>query len=230
MLGPASMSPPTQAPQYPAFLAPGADSSAFLNAMFSIFQQMAPGGGPAGPSGPLAFNMGAPAPLRPAPFMLFLPMRNVGSAPAPMASASQPVTPSRPVAPAPEQSPVRPSPRSPPKKSMAPMDPASDGSEDRLQASTSAEAMSTPRIEERLHLRRLALRLLEEQEYRRQALEEGEIEESRGDLHGLDTASGLDTSSEWDLSSPGEYTEEAATFHSVIKKAADFFRPPFAGV
>ncbi|KAJ1096192.1 hypothetical protein NDU88_001336, partial [Pleurodeles waltl] len=83
--GPAPMSPRAQAPQYLAFPAPGADSSAFLNAMFAIFQQMAPGGGPAGPSGPLAFNMGAPAPLRPAPFMPFLLMGGVGSAPVPMA-------------------------------------------------------------------------------------------------------------------------------------------------
>ncbi|KAJ1135716.1 hypothetical protein NDU88_002151 [Pleurodeles waltl] len=226
------MSPSNQAPQYPAFPAPGADSSAFLNAMFSIFQQIAPGGGPAGPSGPLAFNMGAPAPL-PAPFMPFLPLGNVGSTPvsapvasAPVASVSQPATPTRPP-PAPEQSSVCPAPRSAPMKSMAPLDPASDGSEDRRQASTSADAMSTPRIEERLHSRRLALlRLLEEQEYLRQALEKGKIEDSREGLHGLDTASGLNTSPEWDLSSLGEYTDEAATFHSVIRKAADFLDLP----
>ncbi|KAJ1109751.1 hypothetical protein NDU88_007110 [Pleurodeles waltl] len=212
--GPASMSPSTQAPQYLAFPAPGTNSSAFLNAMFSIFQQMAPGGGP--------------APLRPAPFMPFLPLGNVGSAPvasAPVASVSQPATPSRPPL-APEQSSDHPTPRSAPKKSMVPLDPASDGSEEWRQASTSADAMSTPRIEERLHSRRLALRLLEEQEYQRQTLEEGEIEDSREDLHGLDTASGLDTSPEWDLSSPGEYTEEVATFHSVIRKAADFLDLP----
>ncbi|XP_069057855.1 glutamine-rich protein 2 [Pleurodeles waltl] len=224
--GPAPMSPQAQAPQYPALPDPGADSSAFLNAMFAIFQQMAPGGGPAGPSGPLAFNMGAPAPLRPAPFMPFLPMGGVDSAPVPMASTSQPVTPSRFAGPAPERSPVHPLPHTATKKSTTLMDPTSDGSEDRRQASMSADALSTARIEARLESRRLALRLLEEQEYQKQALEEGEIEEPLGDPQGLDTACGLDTSPEWDLTSPGEYTEEAASFHSVIKKAADFFNLP----
>ncbi|KAJ1137761.1 hypothetical protein NDU88_004157 [Pleurodeles waltl] len=206
---PASVSPSIQAPQYPAFPAPGADNTAFLNAMFSIFQQMAPGGAPAGPSGPLAFNLGAPAPLRPAPFMPFLPLGNVGSAPVsapvapetsapgvstPAASVFRPVTPSGPSA-TPKQSSLHPTPGSAPKLPVAPVDPASDGSGDRHHSSTSADAMSMPRIEERLHSRRRALRLLEEQEYQ-QILEEGEIEDSGEGLHGLDTASGLDTSPE----------------------------------
>ncbi|KAJ1083913.1 hypothetical protein NDU88_004068, partial [Pleurodeles waltl] len=42
--------------------------------MFAIFPNMAPGGGvPAGPTGPLAFSLGAPAPYRPTPFMPFCP-------------------------------------------------------------------------------------------------------------------------------------------------------------
>ncbi|XP_069089255.1 volume-regulated anion channel subunit LRRC8C-like [Pleurodeles waltl] len=75
-------------------------------------------------------------------------------------------------------------------------------------------------------LQKLALRLLEEQEYEKQHLEEGEIMEPSGDLQGLDTASGLDTSPEWDLASLGEYTEEAASFHAVVWKAADFLDLP----
>ncbi|KAJ1098777.1 hypothetical protein NDU88_003884 [Pleurodeles waltl] len=194
---------------------------------------MAPGGAPAGPSGPLAFNMGAPAPLRPAPFMPFLPLGNVGSAPVsapvapetsapgvstPAASVFRPVTPSRPSA-TPKQSSLHPTPGSAPKLPVAPVDPTSDGSGDRRSSSTSADTMLMPRIEERLHSRRRALRLLEEQEYQ-QNLEEGEIEDSGEGLHGLDT------SPEWDLSSPGEYTEEADTFHAVIRKAANFLELP----
>ncbi|KAJ1118686.1 hypothetical protein NDU88_006874 [Pleurodeles waltl] len=230
----ASGSPLIQAPQYPAFPAPGADNTAFLNAMFTIFQQMAPGGAPTGPSGPLAFTLGAPAPLRPAPFMPFLPLGNVGLAPV-SAPVSAPVAPevSAPEVSIPSTSGFRPvtpigpsetAPSSPSKLPVAP-DMASDGSGDRRRSSTSADAMSTPRIEERLHSRRHALRLLEEQEYQR-VLEEGEIEDSGEGLHGLDTASGLDTSPEWDLSSPGEYTEEAATFHAVVRKAANFLELP----
>ncbi|KAJ1217530.1 hypothetical protein NDU88_005124 [Pleurodeles waltl] len=166
--------------------------------------------------------------------MPFLPLGNVGSAPvsapvaseasAPSASVFRPVTPSGPSA-TPRQSSLHQTPGSAPKLPVAPVDPASDGSGDRRHSSTSADAMSTPRIEERLHSRRRALRLLEEQEYQ-QVLEEGEIEDSGEGLHGLDTASGLDTSPEWDLSSPGESTEEAATFHAVIKKAANFLELP----
>ncbi|KAJ1158112.1 hypothetical protein NDU88_010806 [Pleurodeles waltl] len=182
--------------------------------------------------------MGAPAPLRPAPFMPFLPLGNVGSAPvsapvapetsapgvsAPAASVFRPVTPSRPST-TPKQSSLHPTPGSVPKVPAAPVA-TSDRSGDRRRSSTSADAMSMPRIEERLHSRRLALRLLEEQEYQ-QNLEEGEIEDSHEGLHGLDTASGLDTSPEWDLSSPREYTEEAATFHAVIRKAANFLDLP----
>ncbi|KAJ1095605.1 hypothetical protein NDU88_000764 [Pleurodeles waltl] len=111
-----------------------------------------------------------------------------------------------------------------PKLPVAP-DAASVASEDRRRSSASAEALSTPRIEQRLHSRRRALRLLEEQEYQR-VLEEGELEDSVDGLHGLDTASGLDTSPEWDLSSPGEYTEEAASFHAVVRKAASFLDLP----
>ncbi|KAJ1081990.1 hypothetical protein NDU88_002162 [Pleurodeles waltl] len=164
MPGPSPLSPRAQAPQYPSFPAPGADSSAFLNAMFAIFQQMAPGGGPAGPSEPLAFNMGASAPLRPAPFMPFLPMGGAGTARVPLALPTRPATLMRTAVPAPEgSSPSRPLPQSAPKKPAVPMDPASDGSEDRRQArsSTLADALLTPRIEARLHSRRLALRLLE---------------------------------------------------------------------
>ncbi|KAJ1204852.1 hypothetical protein NDU88_000290 [Pleurodeles waltl] len=231
---PASGSPPRQAPQYPSFPTPGADSSAFLNAMYAIFQQMAPGGAPAGP---LAFSLGDPAPLRPAPFMPFLPFGNVGSAPvsAPVAApvASEGLAPGisipstsksgfRPV------TPVGPSASaallSAPKLPVAP-DAASVASEDRRRSSTSAEALSTPRIEQRLHSRRRALRVLEEQEYQR-ALEEGELEDSGDGLRGLESASGLDTSPEWDLSSPGEYTEEAASFHAVVRKAASFLDLP----
>ncbi|KAJ1152752.1 hypothetical protein NDU88_005527 [Pleurodeles waltl] len=229
---PASGSPPRQAPQYPAFPTPGADSSAFLNAMYAIFQQMAPGGAPAGP---LAFSLGDPAPLRPAPFMPFLPFGNVGSAPvsAPVAApvASEGLAPGisipstsrfRPV------TPVGPSVsaalQSAPKLPVAP-DAASVASEDRRRSPTSAEALSTPRIEQRLHSRRRALRVLEEQEYQR-ALEEGELEDSGDGLRGLESASGLDTSPEWDLSSPGEYTEEAASFHTVVRKAASFLDLP----
>ncbi|KAJ1116790.1 hypothetical protein NDU88_004996 [Pleurodeles waltl] len=231
---PASGSPPRQAPQYPAFPTPGADSSAFLNAMYAIFQQMAPGGAPAGP---LAFSLGDPAPLRPAPFMPFLPFGNVGSAPvsalvaAPVASEGlapgisipststsgfRPVTPVGPSASAALSS--------APKLPVAP-DAASVASEDWRRSSTSAEALSTPRIEQRLHSRRRALRVLEEQEYQR-ALEEGELEDSGDGLRGLESASGLDTSPEWDLSSPGEYTEEAASFHAVVRKAASFLDLP----
>ncbi|KAJ1168845.1 hypothetical protein NDU88_000758 [Pleurodeles waltl] len=229
---PASGSPPRQAPQYPAFPTPGADSSAFLNAMYAIFQQMAPGGAPAGP---LAFSLGDPVPLRPAPFMPFLPFGNVGSAPvsAPVAApvASEGLAPGisipstsrfRPV------TPVGPSVstalQSAPKLPVAP-DAASVASEDRRRSPTSAEALSTPRIEQRLHSRRRALRVLEEQEYQR-ALEEGELEDSGDGLRGLESASGLDTSPEWDLSSPGEYTEEAASFHAVVRKAASFLDLP----
>ncbi|KAJ1099792.1 hypothetical protein NDU88_004887 [Pleurodeles waltl] len=216
---PASGSPSIQAPQYPAFPALGADNTAFLNAMFTIFQQMAPGSAPTGPSGPLAFSLGAPAPLRPAPFMPFLPLGNLGSAPvsapvapevsapevsAPSASGFRPVTLTGPSE-TPRRTSLHPAPGSTSKLPVAP-DMASDGSGDRRRSSTSADAMSTPQIEERLHSRRRALRLLEEQEYQR-VLEEGEIEDSGEGLHGLDTASGLDTSPEWDLSSPGEYTE-----------------------
>ncbi|KAJ1131499.1 hypothetical protein NDU88_009835 [Pleurodeles waltl] len=111
-----------------------------------------------------------------------------------------------------------------PKLPVAP-DAASVASEDRRRSSASAEALSTPRIEQRLHSRRRALRLLEEQEYQR-VLEEGELEDSGDGLHGLDTASGLDTSPEWDLSAPGEYTEEAASFHAVVRKAASFLDLP----
>ncbi|KAJ1180645.1 hypothetical protein NDU88_005865 [Pleurodeles waltl] len=235
----ASGSPSIQAPQYPAFPAPGADSTAFLNAMYTIFQQMAPGGAPAGPSGPLAFSLGDPAPLRPAPFMPFLPFGNVGLVPvsAPVAApvASEGLAPEvsipstsgfRPVTPVGPSAPrsLCPAPSSAPKLPVAP-DAASDASGDRRRSSTSAEAMSTPRIEQRLRSRRCALRLLEEQEYQR-VLEEGEVEDSGDGLHGLDTASGLDTSPEWDLSSPGEYTEEAATFHAVVRKAANFLDLP----
>ncbi|KAJ1214845.1 hypothetical protein NDU88_002456 [Pleurodeles waltl] len=229
---PASGSPPSQAPQYPAFPTPGADSSAFLNAMYAIFQQMAPGGAPAGP---LAFSLGDPAPLRPAPFMPFLPFGNVGSVPvsAPVAApvASEGLAPGisipstsrfRPV------TPVGPSVstalQSAPKLPVAP-DAASVASEDRRRSPTSAEVLSTPRIEQRLHSRRRALRVLEEQEYQR-ALEEGELEDSGDGLRGLESASGLDTSPEWDLSSPGEYTEEAASFHTVVRKAASFLDLP----
>ncbi|KAJ1202338.1 hypothetical protein NDU88_006138 [Pleurodeles waltl] len=238
----ASGSPSIQAPQYPAFPAPETDNTAFLNAMYTIFQQMAPGGAPTGPSGPLAFTLGAPAPLRPAPFMPFLPLGNVGSAPvstpvsAPVApevsapegsiqstSGFRPVTPTGPSE-APRRASLHRAPTSSSKLPVAP-DMASDGSGDRRRSSNSADAMSTPRIEERLHSRRRALRLLEEQEYIR-VLEEGEIEDSGEGLHGLDTASGLDTSPEWDLSSPGEYTEEAATFHAVVRKAANFLELP----
>ncbi|KAJ1114347.1 hypothetical protein NDU88_002585 [Pleurodeles waltl] len=181
---PASGSPSIQAPQYLAFPAPGADNTAFLNAVFTIFQQMAPGGAPTGPSGPLAFSLGAPAPLRPAPFMPFLPLGNVGSSPV-LAPVSAPVAPevSAPEVSAPSASgfrlvsPAGPSetlrhtflystPGSASKLPETP-DPASDGSGDRRRSSTSADAMSTPRIEERLHSRRRALRLLEEQEYQR---------------------------------------------------------------
>ncbi|KAJ1085596.1 hypothetical protein NDU88_005726 [Pleurodeles waltl] len=244
VLSPASQtsrsgSPSIQAPQYPAFPTPGADSTAFLNAMYTIFQQMAPGGAPAGPSGPLAFSLGDPAPLRLAPFMPFLPFGNVGSAPvpapvvAPVASeglAPEVSIPSTsgfrrvtPVGPSAPRS-LRPAPSTAPKLPVAP-DAASDTSGDRRRSSTSAEAMSTPRIEQRLHSRRRALRLLEKQEYQR-VLEEGEVEDSGDGLPGLDTASGLDTSPEWDLSSPGEYTEEAATFHAVVRKAANFLDLP----
>ncbi|KAJ1112338.1 hypothetical protein NDU88_000606 [Pleurodeles waltl] len=196
---------------------------------------MAPGGAPAGPSGPLAFSLGDPAPPRPAPFMPFLPFGNVGSAPVAAPVASEGLAPDvsipstsgfRPVTPVGPSAPrsLCPAPSSALKLSAAP-DAASDASGDRRRSSTSVEAMSTPRIEQRLHSRRRALRLLEEQEYQR-VLEEGEVEDSGDGLHGLDTASGLDTSPEWDLSSPGEYTEEAASFHAVVRKAANFLGLP----
>ncbi|KAJ1217777.1 hypothetical protein NDU88_005369 [Pleurodeles waltl] len=229
---PASGSPPSQAPQYPAFPTPGADSSAFLNAMYAIFQQMAPWGAPAGP---LAFSLGDPAPLRPAPFMPFLPFGNVGSAPvsAPVAApmASEGLAPGIPIPSTSRFRPVTPvgpsvssALQSAPKLPVAP-DAASVASEDRRRSPTSAEVLSTPRIEQRLHSRRRALRVLEEQEYQR-ALEEGELEDSGDGLRGLESASGLDTSPEWDLSSPGEYTEEAASFHTVVRKAASFLDLP----
>ncbi|KAJ1086659.1 hypothetical protein NDU88_006775 [Pleurodeles waltl] len=200
--------------------------------MYAIFQQMAPGGAPAGP---LAFSLGDPAPLRPAPFMPFLPFGNVGSAPvsAPVAApvASEGLAPGisipstsrfRPVTPVDPS--VSTALQSAPKLPVAP-DAASVASEDRRRSPTSAEVLSTPRIEQRLHSRRRALRVLEEQEYQR-ALEEGELEDSGDGLRGLESASGLDTSPEWDLSSPGEYTEEAASFHTVVRKAASFLDLP----
>ncbi|KAJ1210644.1 hypothetical protein NDU88_006006 [Pleurodeles waltl] len=110
--------------------------------------------------------------------------------------------------------------------------PASEGSGDpvvtpsRCRSPTLVHSLSTPGLEAKLRAGRKALRLLEETEYQRQLLEEGEIGEPLSDFQGLDTASGLDTSPEWDLASPGEYTEEAASFHSVIRKAADFLELP----
>ncbi|KAJ1168747.1 hypothetical protein NDU88_000661 [Pleurodeles waltl] len=224
---PTPTSPQVPAAQgYPAFPALGTDPDAFLNAMFNIFATMAPGGGQSGPSSPLAYNLGVPAPYRPMPFMPFLPTGSAGSAPVPMASPRRPVTPMTSAAPAPMSSPQLPSTL---KKPTAQMDPALDESEGRRRSrsSASADALSTPRIKARLRSRRFALRLLEEQEYEKQLLEEGEIVEPLEALQGLDTASGLDTSPEWDLASPGEYTEEAASFHSVVRKAADFLDLPF---
>ncbi|KAJ1154448.1 hypothetical protein NDU88_007200 [Pleurodeles waltl] len=80
---------------YPAFPAPGADPAAFLNAMFNIFNSMAPSGALAGPTGPLAFSTGALAPYRPAPFMPFCPAEGVGPAPVPilLVSPGRPSTP-----------------------------------------------------------------------------------------------------------------------------------------
>ncbi|KAJ1087083.1 hypothetical protein NDU88_000277 [Pleurodeles waltl] len=73
-----------------------------------------------------------------------------------------------------------------------------DGSGDRVvtpsrhRSSTSDSSLSTPGLEAKLRSRRMALRLLEEREYQRQLLEEGEIVEPLGDFQGL----------EWDLASP----------------------------
>ncbi|KAJ1209616.1 hypothetical protein NDU88_004990 [Pleurodeles waltl] len=88
------------------------------------------------------------------------------------------------------------------------------------------ESMSTLRLESRLRSGREALRLLEEEEYRQ--LEEGELMEPLEKFQGLGSASGLDTSPEWDISSPGEFTEEAASFHSVVRKAADYLDLPLS--
>ncbi|KAJ1101769.1 hypothetical protein NDU88_006833 [Pleurodeles waltl] len=90
--------------------------------------------------------------------------------------------------------------------------------------SASMESMS--RLESRLRCRREALRLLEEEEYRQ--LEEGELKEPLEEFQGLGSASGLDTFPEWDISFPGEFTEEAASFHSVIRKAADYLDLPLS--
>ncbi|KAJ1176220.1 hypothetical protein NDU88_001503 [Pleurodeles waltl] len=221
LLGPstASMPAPVQQ-QYPAFPTPGTDPAAFLNAMFNIFSTMVPGGGQTGPSGPLAFNLGVPASSKLMPFTPFLSAAPE-AAPMPLTSPRRPTTPAT----APLDSPRI---QSTVKVPVEPEGPASDGSEvrHRRRSSASADALSTPGLESRLRSRRLALRLLEEEEYSRQHLEEGEILEPSGDFQGLDTASGIDTSPEWDLASPGEYTKEAASFHAVIRKAADFLDLP----
>ncbi|KAJ1149390.1 hypothetical protein NDU88_002200, partial [Pleurodeles waltl] len=227
---PSSASPPAPVPQsYPAFPAPGTDPTAFFNAMFNIFATMVPGGGHAGPSDPLAFNLGAPAPYKPTPFIPFLPSGGTASAPMPLVSPRRLVMPTTSTVPAPMDSPRI---QSTVKLPVAAEGPASDGSEDqrRRRSSALADALSTLGLESRLRSRRLALRLLEEEEYERQHLEEGEIVEPSGDLHGLDMASGLDTSPEWDLASPGEYREEAASFHAVVRNAADFLDLPLPAV
>ncbi|KAJ1093178.1 hypothetical protein NDU88_006285, partial [Pleurodeles waltl] len=104
------------------------------------------------------------------PFMPFLPLGNVGSASvsapvapevsapevsASSASAFRPVTPAGPSA-TPRQTSLHSTPGSTSKLPVAP-DPASDGSGDRRRSSASADAMSMPRIEERLHSKRRAL-------------------------------------------------------------------------
>ncbi|KAJ1110107.1 hypothetical protein NDU88_007462 [Pleurodeles waltl] len=143
----------------------------------------------------------------------------------PLASPRRPLTPTMSATPVPVDSPRT---QSTVQLPVVPEGPASDGSEERRRrrSSASADALSTRGLESRLRSRRFALHLLEEEEYSRQHLEEGEILEHSGDFQGLDTASGIDTSPEWELASPGEYTEEAASFQAVIRKAADFLDLP----
>ncbi|KAJ1119738.1 hypothetical protein NDU88_007923 [Pleurodeles waltl] len=77
-----SVQTPQEEQRFPAFPAQGADPSAFLNAMFSIFNRaMAPSGAPASAMGLLAFTLGSPAPYKPAPFVPFFPGEGAGSAP-----------------------------------------------------------------------------------------------------------------------------------------------------
>ncbi|KAJ1128924.1 hypothetical protein NDU88_007296 [Pleurodeles waltl] len=85
---------PAPAPQeYPAFPAPGMDPATFLNATFAMFQSMAPGGGaPAGPTGPMAFNLGDPASYRPSPFMPFCPTGDTSPVPTSVERISTPVS------------------------------------------------------------------------------------------------------------------------------------------
>ncbi|KAJ1086510.1 hypothetical protein NDU88_006626 [Pleurodeles waltl] len=187
--GPSSASMPAPTTQtYPAFPAPGTDPAAFLNAMFNIFSTLAPGGGHAGPSGPLAFNLGAPAPYKLTPFMPFL-SSGAAAAQMPLPSPRRPVTPTTSATSALVDSPRIQSTVNVP---VSPGGQASDGSEEqrRQRSSASAGSLSTPGLESRLRSRILALRLLKEEEYSRQHLEEGEILEPSGDFQGLDTASG----------------------------------------
>ncbi|KAJ1194675.1 hypothetical protein NDU88_003961 [Pleurodeles waltl] len=86
-------------------------------------------------------------------------------------------------------------------------------------SSASMDSLLTPALETHLRSHRKALRLLEEEEYRQ--LEEGEIEPS-DEYQGLATSSGLDTSPEWDI------TEEATSFHTVVRKAAELLDLPLS--
>lgn len=126
----------------------------------------------------LAFNLGVPHSYAQPPFVPFLPMAPSWQFPAPRTS-----TPMR-------ESPAltcEPSSR-PRTEFVAPSTPT--------QAPRSTPSAPVPRIRSR----REAQRLLEEEQYLREEVEEGELDEDQDELEGIHEASGLDTSPEWELS------------------------------
>ncbi|KAJ1207257.1 hypothetical protein NDU88_002649 [Pleurodeles waltl] len=77
-----SVQAPQEEQRFPTFLTPGADPSAFLNAMFSIFNRaMAPAAATAGPTGLLDLTLGSLVPYKQALFVPFYQGEGAGSAP-----------------------------------------------------------------------------------------------------------------------------------------------------
>ncbi|KAJ1165464.1 hypothetical protein NDU88_005892 [Pleurodeles waltl] len=210
--GPSSASMPGPAQQqYPAFPAPGTDPAAFLNAMFNIFSTMAPGH--AGPSGPLAFNLGVPASYKPTPFMSFLSSA-AEAAPMPLTSPRRPATPTAPVDSPRIQSTV--------KDPVEPEGPASDGSEPRRRPTPYRRRVSS--LDSGPDVWLCAF-------WRRKSTTDNTWKKVKSwSLQVIFKGCGIDTAPEWDLASPGEYTEEAASFHAVIRKAAEVLDLPLPAV
>lgn len=86
------------------------------------------------------------------------------------------------------------------------------------QAPRSTPSAPVPRIRSR----REAQRLLEEEQYLREEVEEGELDEDQDELEGIHEASGLDTSPEWELStSRASPPQGIAPYHMVMRKATE---------